>query len=370
MKFKCDPKDLSRALEITSKAVSEKYKIAGYDGIRLKTFEKQIIVTAANPEIYIEQRINADIFIDGEVFIQSLEFKNLLSQLKDKDVIEVEKVGNEIKIIYGHSVGSYACYKNESLPETDLTREGQVLTMKEGDFKDAVEKTAFCVSSEDNRKALKGLFLDIKDNRITMVAIDGARVAIAKKPVVTDIESASLLVPGKLMDDIIKTMDRTSNEPIKLTITKNYLLIQKESTSILINLIDEKYLDYAKFTMNKPETIAVVDKKKLITVLNRVFTVSQKAFQNYISIEAKDEMFKIQSKSADSTIEDYVEVKLEGKELLIGFNSRYLKESVDRINEDYFNIEFNGPMSPISIKPISGDEYVYVLMPLKTMKQN
>lgn len=368
MKFKCDPKELSKALEIAGKAISEKSRIAGYDGIKIKTEKNNIVITAASTEIYIEKRINANILVDGEAFVQSIEFKNLLSQLRDCETIELEKIGNELNIYYGHSTGTYAVSPASAIPEVDFSKQGEEFSIKEGDFKDAIEKTAFCVSTEDTRKALKGLFFDIKDKEISFVAIDGTRVAIAKKPIATDIEKTSFLVPGKIIDEIAKILEKSSNEPLKIKITKNYIVLNTDNTNVLINLIDEKYLDYLKFTLAGSQTVAVVDKKAMVTVLNRVFTVSQKALQNYISIEAKDDMFKITSKTPGSSIDDYVSCKLEGKEILIGFNSRYLKESIERINEDFFKIEFNGPMSPISIKPISGEDYIYVLMPLKVLK--
>ena len=371
MKFKCDPKDLNKALEIASKALSEKTKIAGYDGVKISTEGKYVIVTAASGEMYIEKKIQANILVDGNVFIKPTEIKNLLSQLKDNESVEIEKIGNELFIYYGHSTGSYAVSMGlaESIPYINFETKGDEFIIKEGDFKDGVEKTAFCVSTEDNRKALKGLFFEIKDKILTFVAIDGARVAIAKKPIITDIDKGSFLIPGRIIDDISKIFEKASNDPLKISIYKNYIVINRDNTNILINLIDEKYLDYAKFTMGGSQTVAVIDKKEMITVLNRVFTVSQKALQNYISIEAKDDMFKITSKTAESSIDDYVPVKIEGKEILIGFNSRYLKESIDRINEYFFKIELTGQITPNSIKPISGDDYVYVLMPLKVMNK-
>lgn len=372
MKFKCDPKELNKALEITSKALNEKSKIIGFEGVRLSTENNNVVVTAASGEMYIEKKINANILVDGITFIKPMELKNLLNQLREMESIEVEKIGNELFVYYGHSTGSYAVSMgvDEAIPSIDFDKKGDEFVIKEGDLKDAIEKTAFCVSIEENRKALKGLFFDIKDKILTLVAIDGARVAIAKKDIVTDIDTASFLIPGKIIDDISKIFEKASNDPIKISIYRNYIVINRDNTNIVINLIDEKFLDYQKFTQIGAQTVVVVDKKEMSIVLNRVFTVSQKALQNYISIEAKDDMFKINSKTSESSIDDYVPVKIEGKEILIGFNSKYLKESIDRINEDFFKIEFNGPMSPISIKPISGDDYVYVLMPLKVMKQN
>ena len=118
MKFKCDPKDLNKALEIASKALSEKTKIAGYDGVKISTEGKYVIVTAASGEMYIEKKIQANILVDGNVFIKPTEIKNLLSQLKDYECVEIENIGNELFIFFGLSPGSYAVIMGlaESIP--------------------------------------------------------------------------------------------------------------------------------------------------------------------------------------------------------------------------------------------------------------
>lgn len=145
------------------------------------------------------------------------------------------------------------------------------------------QKNCFCVSIEENRKALKGLFFDIKDKILTLVAIDGARVAIAKKDIVTDIDTASFLIPGKIIDDISKIFEKASNDPIKISIYRNYIVINRDNTNIVINLIDEKFLDYQKFTQIGAQTVVVVDKRNVNCVKQSIYCFSKGITKLYIN---------------------------------------------------------------------------------------
>lgn len=368
MKFKCDAKELSVALEIVGKAIKDNQKIPLLNGIKIKTSNKSVILIGSSTELYIEKKINAKILIDGEVLLLSKEFNNVISSLVGE--IEIEKVGKALVVNYGKgNKADFICSTSEGFPEIDLSKEGDTFTIKESDLKDGIDKTAFCVSIEQNpmNKTLKGILFDINEKELNLVAIDGSRVAIVKKPIVSTIENREIVVPGKIIEDVVKILDKSSNDIIDINVRKNFIIIDLDHTKILINLIDGKFIDYKKFCINKIDTTVVIEKQSFLSGLNRILSISKNLPNNYMSIDIKDENFNISSKSAPSSIEENIECKIDGKELTIGFNSRNLKDCVDRIDEDFFKMEFVGVSAPVNLLPIKGDEYRYLLMSMRVL---
>ena len=219
MKVICDGLDLSDAVLKVSKALSVKASNPILEGIKIVAKGDSLTLIATDMELTIEKKIKADVLMEGETVVVGKYFVEFVKKL-EKEQIELSRLyDGQLKIKYSDSESELQIFPAENFPKIEKDEQGSFIEITQKDFKEIVEKTAFACSADDSRPILKGCLFEINDNLLTAVALDGFRMAVCKKEVVSS-GDFSAVIPSRTLSEITRILDKDDNN-LKVYLQKN-----------------------------------------------------------------------------------------------------------------------------------------------------
>lgn len=366
MKFFCNPSELSDALTVVSKALPSKNTIPILEGIKILAEGATVTLTATDLELFIEKKIKAEIKLEGETVVIGRFFTDFIKKLINIPEIELEKIEERIVIRYGDNETEIQCLNEDTFPLISPVDSEKSFIVKESDLKDVLDRTMFCVAMDDTRPILKGCLLEVEEDTLTAVALDGYRLAVSKTPVKEAKGEISIIVPGKTLNEISRIFADSEDE-IKVNVQKNNILFDLDHTKITTRLIEGEYLQYKKIIPISYGTNIVINKNELEDGLDRASLIVRNKKNNYLKLTINNNSIVIKSNSEVGSIRESLKCTLEGKDIEIAFNSKYLFDALNKIKEDYIRIEFTGSNAPAVIKPIEGDKFKYIILPVRLL---
>jgi len=242
------------------------------------------------------------------------------------------------------------------------------ISLPQKTFKDMIKRTSFAVSMDENRPIFTGCLLEAKKSSLNVVAVDGFRLAMRVSPVFSDAEDFKAIVPGKYLNEVSKNLIEISDH-IKIGISKNQALFEFSNCKIVTRLLEGDFLDYNNVIPKEKETRITVNKNDLQGAIERasIFSISssekEKKYPIKMYINLDDVIVSCTSQIGDAKEE--VKVNTEGKELEIGFNPKYLLDSLKAIEDDEVYLDFGSNISPCVIRCMTDSKYTYMVLPMR-----
>lgn len=365
MKLSCDSIALSEALTIVGKALPIKKNLPILNGIKLRAENNTLTVTATDLELSIEKKINAEIRIEGETVVTGKMFNDYVKKIEGEDVILDTTDESQIKLIYGENNGHVQTLEADEYPSFKLVDDENSFVIKKNEFKDIINKIIFCTAAEDSRPTLKGCCIEVKNGKVTGVASDGYRLAYCSKVVDYNGADIRIIVPSRSMNELGKILD-DGEEVIKICVERNYFMADLGETKIVTRLIEGEYINYNAIIPKDYTTKILVDKKALDVAIDRASLATRAEKKSMVKLEIREKKINISSESEISSINETVAVELTGHDLNIGFNARYISESLRAIDDDFVKLCFNTSTSPSIIVPTDDkDDYLYLILPVR-----
>lgn len=364
MKVFCHGLDLADALIKVSRAISAKRTIPILEGILIKAQGSTLTITATDLEIGIEKVINADVKKDGEVVVPGKEIVDFVRTLTGEQ-IELDGTSNsELKIRYKDSEYGIKLFQADEFPPLREVGEEISFSIVQKELKDLIAKTKICASTDDTRPILKGCLLEISQNKITGVTLDGYRLAVCEKALESNTGETEVVVPVKTLDEISKLLE--DDEYIATVFLQdNYLKLDMGHTKIVSRLLDGEFTKYKKIIPSEFSSNVIIHTSLLADALDRASLVSRGEKSNMVKFDIKEKTLILESKSENSNIMENISVSLDGKDIEIAFNARYFIECMKVIEDEYIRLSFTTPATPCLIRPVDGEEYIYLILPVK-----
>ena len=368
MKVVCDGLDLSIATTQVIKAISTRTTNPVLEGIKIIAEDDKLILSATDLELAIEKTINADVKLEGEVVVPGKFFSEFIRKLTNEKIELELNDKNQLKINYTDSETFVQCFNVLEFPNLKIIEDSENFVIKQKDFKSLINKSIFSTALDDTRPVLKGCCFEIEDNFINSIGLDGYRLAFAKKPLISSTVKTSIIVPAKSLTEIYKFLE-DNDEEIKVCLQKNFLMVEIENTKVITRLIDGDFINYKQIIPKSFTTSLVINKNVFEEAIERTSVLSRVDRNNLVKFDIKDKLLTLTSNSDIGNIKENIGISLKGNDLAIAFNSRYFSECLKTINEEAIKIEFNMPSSPCVITPNEGDEYLYLILPVRIINQ-
>ena len=361
----CQGLELSEALLRVSKAISSKITNPILEGIKMTAEDDTLTLSATDTELSIEKKIKANVKSEGETVVPGrfiTEFvKKLTNSIIDLEVNEK----NQMKIKYEESESIIQCYNPVEYPGFKKINTNNYFALTSKDFKSCVNKTIFSVALDDSRPILKGVLFDITKKEVSVVALDGYRLAKVKKSVSANIEK-SIVVPARSLSELSKLMD-DSDEIINIYVDEYTIMTDLGDTKVTSRLLEGDYINYKQIIPANYETFVTVNKAQFEESLERATLLSKTSNSNFVRFEMKENNILLTSNSELGNLKENIPVTLTGKDLIISFNPRYFLESFKAVSNDFVKICFNDPARPCVIVPTDNDEFLYLILPVRVI---
>ena len=291
----------------------------------------------------------------------------------EADEITFEVDNNTFIIKSASGVFKLSTMNPEEYPKLPVFNVDNSITIKQGIFKDMIKKTIFATSQDENRPIYTGALVTVEDNILKVVAIDGFRLALKQYVLENSNENFKAIIPGKTLSELIKILSDSEDIDVKIGVNKNQALFELGECIVVSRIIEGEFLNYNSVIPSEFETKIKVNTKSILESLDRVSLfsreVSEKEKKAPIKLNVSMEGIEISCTSLAGDAKENVLGIVEGKNLEIGFNPRYLIEALKVIENEEIVMNFTTNVSPMIIKPTHGNDYIYMVLPVKLRQE-
>ncbi len=363
MYVSCHGIELSDAFLSVSKAISNKTTNPILEGIKVTAEDDTLTFSATDTELSIEKKIKANIKEEGEAVVPGKFITEFVKKLTN-EMIELElNDKNQMIIKYDDSQSIIQCYNVAEYPSFKKIESEDYFGITKKDLKTIINKTIFSVAVDDSRPILKGVLFDIEKNTLNAIALDGYRLAKVKKNITSNL-TMSIVIPAKSLNEISRILD-DSDEIVNVYVDKSTLMVDFGDIKLTTRLLEGDFVNYKQIIAANYQTICVINKEQFEDALDRASLLSKVGQGNCVKFEIKEKNLCITSNSELGNIKENVPVNMTGKELLIAFNARYFIENLRANTDEFVKICFNSPANPCVIVPVEGDEFLYLILPVR-----
>ena len=375
MKLSCLQENLSRGLAIVGRAIASRSTLPITQNVLLSTDQSMLKLSATNLEIAITTWIGAKIEEEGTITIPARLLTELVNSLPSDQI--------DLQVPQGTGILQLACGRSEArIHGTDATEFPPIPTVEEGVaaqvdalvLKSAITRVAFAAASEESRPVLTGVEMKLKDDRFTMAAADGFRLAVHHGSLLRSVDpEVSIIVPARTLNELNRLLgDQGDPVEIMMTPAKGQVLFRVPSVEVVSQLLQGGFPNYEQLIPQAYQTRVVFDLEKLLRAA-RTAAIFARDGSNIIRLqispagngESKGRVIISAMSEEVGDNQDEVDTDaVEGGESKIAFNSRYLLEVLSVLERGTVALETSSASSPGVFKPTDSDEYLHVVMPM------
>ena len=359
------------ALNETNKVIPVRTTLPILSCVLIKAENEKLTLTSTDLEQTITTTLQSKTIQEGQVAVPNGKLLEIVSALPNNGEINV-LIKEDFEIEINSSKGVYKIVGKDpsEYPETPKINQNQHLSLEGKELLDIIGSTLYAVSKDDLKPALCGIYFNIKENTITAVSTDGHRLVKLEKETKNKNNEGSIIVPGKFFT-ILKNNIKPSSE-ININISENHISVEEESQTTISRIIKESFPDFNSVIPENLEHKATIETKELIEAIKRVSIFSNKTTrQIIINFNSNEITISTEDKETRSSAKEHIVCEYSGAELTVAYNSQYIKEVLQNINDNTAEIFFSGPLTAAVFKPKrkqEGTKTTSLLMPLRTQQ--
>lgn len=365
MFFICEKSPLLEAVSTVVNAVSAKTPLPILKGILVNSDNGSITLTTNNLDLGIECTIPAEVHENGSAVLGDARiFLEIIRKLPN-DSISVE-INDDMKAIIRcrKSVYNIQCLSPEEFPELPGIKEKASFEIPSETLKKIIRQTNYAVSGRPEKPTLMGSLFEIENGNLTVVSLDGFRMAIKKEKINSD-SNEKFIIDGKALSDISRII-KEGDIPVNIKLTDKFVLFSLENTKIISRLIEGEYFNYNKIIPTDFKISLKLALSDILTCVERADPiVAVDIGKNPIKITIEDNTLSVDCLTSTGKVHDVIEIENVNESLQIGFNQRYIHEALASCECDEIIMEFNGSLNPCIIKPVEGDDFLFMVLPVK-----
>lgn len=352
------------AVNHLSRIVSSKTSLPVLEGILISAEQGKVTLISYNLEIGIKKEIYASTEQEGDIVINA---KILADILRRMDGLSVE-ISTDDRLMC-HIKSGAANFDIMGMAASDFPEMPSVAeknkTVLSGEIiKNMVRRTIFAVAqNEGTRPILTGINVTFSEGSVKFVAIDGYRLAIRTEKLNIN-EDINLIISGRAVAELVKLIT-DDTEDVEIYVNDNLICFKTGGYSFISRLLEGSFVDYKKTVPETFKQRIFVKTKELIDTIERISLVINDTFSTPVRCIFSEDNVVFSCTSSVGRATENFPITLEGEEFEIGLNSRYLTEALKATECDTVKIEFGGPSSGVLIKPTEGDDFLYMIMPMR-----
>ena len=370
MKLSVMQENLARGLSVVSRAVSTRSTLPVLANVLLRTEDAGLKLTATNLEIGITYWVPGKIETDGSTTVPARLLTDLVNSLQGGDRVDLELgPGEALHLRCGRFESHLKGIDADEFPAIQTTGERPTTRIAQGVLRRALEQTAFAAATDEARPILTGVLCRFEGDSLTLAAADNYRIAVKTIPVLDAVAETSVVVPARALNELMRVL-ADSDDPVEVVLAqaRNQVLFHLEGVDLVSRLIDGQFPNYQTVMPKSHTTRAVLDREELLRAVRPAALIAHES-ANIVKLQVGSDGEAGITVSANAEIGDHVgqvEAAVEGDGTTIAFNAKYLADVLTNVTAEQFAIELQGPLAPGVLKPIGDDQYVHVVMPVRT----
>jgi DNA polymerase III subunit beta len=335
----------------------------------LKSYGQKLELIATDLEVSAKILLNAQIETEGSFCINSKNIADILRELPNDDVVLNVDNNNLLNLSCKNINYSLLITSAEEFPQLSFQNQSSEFRLKTKQVAHIINKTSHAISTDETRLYLNGIYLQMTDSKLRAVAIDGHRLAlldthefIGENKYLTD----GVIVPRKGISELKKIADTYPEDDVSISLDDSFMFVNARNEYYLsIRLIAREYPKYQTVIPSKTTNRFHIDRNAILNAVKRIKILSNEKTNGVKLNIQKNELIISTNHPALGQATETLPIVYDGKSTEIGFNAKYLIESLSVLNESDVTFEFNNELSPVVIKADDLPEFLGIIMPLK-----
>ena len=363
MKIICSKNSLLKSVNIVLKAVPSKTTMPILECILVDTTQGKIKLTTNDMELGIETTVEGMIVEKGIVALDAKIFSDIVRKLPDNE-ITLETDGKLNTTITCEK----AKFNIPGQPGDDFTglppvEKNESITLSQFTLKEVIRQTIFSIASNETNKMMTGELFEINDNILKVVSLDGHRISIRKIELKDNYDKRKVVVPGKTLIEISKILSGETEDEVHIFFTNNHIVFEFDETVVVSRLIEGEYFRIDQMLSSDYETKVTINKKDLLNCIDRATLLVKENDKKPIIMHITDETMELKINSQIGSMKEEIDITKEGKDIMIGFNPRFLMDALRVIDDETMDIYLVNPKAPCFIRD-EKETYTYLILPV------
>lgn len=363
MKFVCKKSDLLKGVNIVLKAVPSKTTMSILECILIDASTGQIKMTANDMELGIETVIEGDIREKGIIAIDAKIFSEIVRKLPDNDVTIETDANFQMLICCEKARFSIAGKSGEDFSYLPYIEKAEPVVVFQFSLREVIKQTIFSISDNESNKMMTGELFEISGNHLKVVSLDGHRVSIRNLELKGEYQPRKVIVPGKTLIEVSKILSGELEALVNLFFTKNHIVFEFDETTVVSRLIEGEYFRIEQMLSTDYETKVRVNKKELLNCIDRATLLIRESDKKPIIIQIEDGEMRLKLTSGVGSMNEEIVIEKEGKDILIGFNPKFMIDALRVIDDEMVTLYLVNPKAPCFIRD-EKESYIYLILPV------
>ena len=369
MKISCSKSALLSGIQTVIRALPAKSTMSIMECILINTNGGKITLTVNNLDLGIETIIEGNIESSGVVALDAKHFSDVIRKMPDSDSDIIIETDDNLTASFKceQSDQNMPGRSDDEFPYLPDLEKSDSIVISQLSLRELIRKTSFSIAdiSEDTpgQQTMRGELMEIKDNNIRMCSLDGHRISMCNMELRESYPYKKVIVPGKSLKELAKIIGGGAEDDVEIFFNPNHISFEYDNTKVVSRIIEGNFFDVNKMLVGDYETKVKINKKKLNECLDRSTIYVREGDKKPIILDIKDDSISIKINSAIGNMNENVPASKSGKDMIIGFNPRFVIDALNVIDDEEIELDFVNSKAPCFIKK-EDMSYVYVVLPI------
>ena len=364
MKLICSKSDLLRAVNIVLKAVPSRTTMSILECILIDTRSGEIKLTANDMELGIETTIDGEILDKGLIALDAKIFLEIVRKLPDNNItIETNNETYKTTITCEKAKFNIIGKSGEDFSYLPEIEKNDSVVLSQFTLKEVIRQTIFSIADNDNNKLMTGELFEINDDVLKVVSLDGHRISIRRIALKNSYGNKKVVVPGNTLSEVSKILSGDMDKDVSIFFTDKHILFEFDNTLVVSRLIEGEYFRIDQMLSSDYETKIKMNKKELLDCIDRATLLVKEGDKKPVIINITDDSMQLKMNSTVGSMDEEIDIAKEGKDLMIGFNPKFLIDALRVIEDEEIDLYMVNPKAPCFIRNAK-ESYIYLILPV------
>lgn len=363
MKIRCQKSVLMNGVNIVLKAVPAKSTMPILECLIIEVKNQQIKLIANDMELGIETIVEGSVDEEGSVALNAKIFSEIIRKLPDSDVKITTDLNYMTEITSEKAKFQISGQSGEEFPYLPAIEKKAPITLSQFSLKEIIRQTVFSIADNDNNLIMTGELFEIKENELRVISLDGHRISIRKIMLNDSYSDTKVIIPGKTLSEIMKILSGEVSSIVSIFFTDKHVLFEFDDTVVLSRLIEGEYYKIDQMLSSDYETKVTINKKEFLSCIDRATLLIKETEKKPIILDINDSKFELQINTTIGSMNENIDIEMEGKDIKIAFNPKFLMDALRVIDDETVDIYLINAKAPCFIRD-KDQNYIYLILPV------
>lgn len=354
---------LLNGLQIVQNVVTNRTTLPILGNALIQASEGKLVISTTDLDTGVRATVEAEVTKPGATTLPARKLASIIKELPAAEVdIEVDSKQNAT-ITSGASFFRIMGLPEEDFPAFPKPEGAKLFKMKQSAFRDMLKRSSYAISTDESRYVLNGVLLCFKDNKLTMVATDGRRLALVDQELEFPKSSeAEVILPSKAVTELQRILK--GDEEMTITLSDTQIAFDLGAVYLVSKLIEGNYPNYQQVIPAEAQVKVKIPREQLLEAVHRVALVSSEKSNSVKLSFTKDKLDITANTPEVGEAKETLPVQYGADDLTIAFNPMFLMDPLRNIEVEDISFDFIDELSPGVIK--YDNSFLYVIMPMRT----